>query len=151
MDNRLEWRGFFASVMMAYYGGHVMRAHEKTEAFAGSYGPVPYYFMDSWDPETNPDSKTPGWGRYSSTSIGQEPQYGNNSIYKASFLKIRNIVFGYGFPTEWLRHVAVNGASLQFQINNVGFIWRANKAGIDPETLGASLPTSYVFTLNINL
>lgn len=151
MDNRLEWRGFFASVMMAYYGGHVMRAHEETEAFAGSYGPVPYYFMDSWDPETNPDSKTPGWGRYSSTSIGQEPQYGNNSIYKASFLKIRNIVFGYGFPTELLRHVAVNRASLQFQINNVGFIWRANKAGIDPETLGASLPTSYVFTLNINL
>lgn len=151
MDNRLEWRGFFASAMLAYYGGHVMRAHEETEAFAGSYGPVPYYFANSWDPDTNPGSQSPGWGRYGSTSIGQEPQYGNNSIHKADFLKIRNIVLGYSFPAEWLRHIAVNRASLQFQMNNVGFIWRANKAGIDPETLGASLPESYVFTLNLNL
>lgn len=151
IDNRFEWNGFYLSVMMAYYGGHIMRAHAETERFPGTYGPVPYYFINSWDPQTNPDSSTPGWGRYSSTVVGSEPSHGNNSIYNADFLKVRNIVIGYSFPKEWLRHAFINRASIQFQINNPGFIWRANNIKVDPETLGVSAPASYVFTLNLNL
>lgn len=151
MDNRVMWNGFSLSLMMVYYGGHVMRTHIMSETFAGTYGPVPYYFIDSWDPDTNPDSKVPGWGQYSSTALGSEPRYGNNSVYKADFLKIRNIVLGYDFPQEWMRKIHVNKAHLQFQINNPGFIWRNNDINVDPETLTVSVPTSYVFTLNVNL
>lgn len=150
MDNRFEWNGFHLSVLMAYYGGHVMRANPETETFAGTYGPIASYFVDSWSPE-NPNSVHPGWGEYSSTSIGSEPRYGNNSIHKADFLKIRDIVLGYQFPKEWLAPLHINRANLQFQVTNPGFIWRANKQNIDPETLGVSLPASYVFTLNLNL
>ena len=107
--------------------------------------------MDSWDPDTNPTGKAPGFGQYSSKATGSEPRYGDNSVFKADFLKIRNIVLAYAFPKEWLRHIAVNGARLQFQVNNPGFIWRRNNIGVDPETLGVSNPTSYVFTLNLNI
>lgn len=151
MDNRFTWNGFSLSVMMVYYGGHVMRTHQQIETFAGTYGPVGLYFMDSWDPDTNPTGKAPGFGQYSSTAIGNEPHYGDNSVFKADFLKIRNIVLAYAFPKEWLRHIAVNSARLQFQVNNPGFIWRRNNIGVDPETLGVSNPTSYVFTLNLNI
>ena len=149
LDNRIEWNGFHLSMLVAYYGGHVMRALAETETFAGSYGPIASYFLNSWTPE-NPTS-TPGWGEYSSTSLGSEPSNGNNSVHKADFIKIRNIVIGYSFPKEWLAPCKINRANLQFQINNPGFIWRANKVNVDPETLGVSLPASYVFTLNLNL
>lgn len=150
LDNRFEWNGISLSVMMAYYGGHVMRALPEVETFAGTYGVIESYFGNSWSPD-NDNSLTPGWGQYSSQSIGSEPNNGNNSIHKADFIKLRNIVLGYSFPKEWLAPCHINRANLQFQINNPGFIWRANKVNVDPETLGVSLPASYVFTLNLNL
>lgn len=151
MDNRLSWNGFTLSLMMVYYGGHVMRTHQQVEKLAGEYGPVDYYFIDSWDPETNPTGTAPGWGQYSTKAPGTESSHSNISVYKADFLKVRNIVLGYDFPQEWLRHVRVNRARLLFQVNNPGFLWRKNDIDVDPETLSVSLPTSYVFTLNVNL
>lgn len=149
IDNRLEWNGFHLSMLVAYYGGHVMIANPETETFAGTYGPVANYFVNSWTPENQ--SLHPGWGEYSSQSLGMEPSTGNNAVYKADFMKIRNIVIGYSFPKEWIAPCKISRANLQFQINNPGFIWRANKAKVDPETLGVSIPASYVFTLNLNL
>lgn len=149
IDNRLEWNGFHLSMLVAYYGGHVMLANPETEVFAGSYGPVANYFVNSWTPENQ--ELHPGWGEYSSQSLGMEPSTGNNAVHKADFVKIRNIVIGYSFPKEWIAPCKISRANLQFQINNPGFIWRANKIKVDPETLGVSLPASYVFTLNLNL
>lgn len=152
MDNRFEWNGFSLSMMMAYYGGHVMRALPETEEFGGTYrynGTVSSYFIDSWTPERPTDH--PGYGQYGSNAIGSEPMYGNNSIHKADFLKIRNIVLGYSFPREWFTGTSVNRVALQFQINNPWTVWKANKVNVDPETLGVRLPSSYVFTLNVNL
>lgn len=152
MDNRFEWNGLSLSVMMAYYGGHVMRALPEEETFGGLYtytGPIASYFWNSWTPENK--SEHPGYGQYGSTALGLEPRYGNNSIHKADFLKIRNIVLGYTFPREWFQGTSINRLALLFQVNNPCFIWRANKVKVDPETLGVSLPASYVFTLNVNL
>ena len=153
LDNRFHFYGFTLAVMMAYYGGHKMRALAETETFAGTYGPIASYFLNSWTPE-NP-TNTPGWGQYSSSSLGSEPSYSNISVRKADFIKIRNIVLGYNMPKEWIRSLGINRLNLQFQINNPCFIWRANKVKVDPETLtsnnGVSLPASYVFTLNVNL
>lgn len=152
LDNRFSFYGFTLSVMMAYYGGHVMRALPETETFAGTYGPIASYFLNSWTPE-NPTS-TPGWGQYSSTSLGSEPNYGNIAVRKADFIKIRNIVLGWTVPQPWLHYIGASRAMLQFQVNNPCFLWRANKVHVDPETLtsnnGVSLPASYVFSLNIN-
>lgn len=154
MDNRFEWNGFSLSMMMAYYGGHVMRALAETETYSfygytSPTGPISGYFANSWTPE-NP-TNTPGYGQYGNFSPNDVAKYGNNSIHKADFLKIRNIVLGYTFPREWFTGTSINRVALQFQINNPWTVWKANKVNVDPETLGVRLPTSYVFTLNVNL
>ncbi len=152
MDNRFQWNGFYLSVMMTYYGGHVMRALAEREVFGGNYtyqGTIASYFQHSWTPENK--TVHPGWGQYGSSAIGSEPSYGNNAIHKADFLKIRNIVLGYSLPMEWLASLGINRCSLQFQIDNLGAVWKANKVGVDPETLGIRNPTTYTFTLNLNL
>lgn len=153
MDNRLEWNGFSLSVMMAYYGGHVMRALTENETFGGAYiyaGPIPSYFLRSWTPD-NTDTTAPGWGQYGGSALTYEDRNSDFSVRKADFLKIRNIVFGYTFPHEWLSGWGINRLALQFQVTNPCTLWKANKVNVDPETLGVRVPASYIFTLNVNL
>lgn len=149
MDNRFEWNGISLSVMMVYYGGHVMRCLQETEYGQGSIaGALPSYLVNSWTPQ-HPTS-TPGFGQYGSTSIGNESYYGNNSIYNASFLKIRNIVLGYEFPKEMLHHLSLNRLAFNIQVDNPKALWTANKKGIDPETLGVRTRSNYIFSIFVN-
>jgi TonB-linked SusC/RagA family outer membrane protein len=149
MDNRLEWNGFSLSIMLAYYGGHVMRCLQEREVSSSSMGGTqPLYLLNSWTPE-NPTS-TPGFGQYGSSSIGNESYNGNNSVYSASFLKIRNIVFGYEFPRAWVNRMKLTRLALNFQIDNPKALWTANGKGIDPETLGVRTRSNYTFSVFVN-
>ena len=150
MDNTVRWNGFSLSVLMAYYGGHVMRALEENETFgAGDGAAVPSYFLNAWTPE-NP-TNTPGIGRYASTSIGSEPRYSDISVRKADFLKVRNIVIGYDLPESFIKPLGINRLALRFQIDNPKYLWVKNDVGVDPETLGIRNPSSFIFGLNVNL
>ena len=160
LDNRFTWNGLSLSVLMAYYGGHVMRALTEAETFGVAQGAaVPSYFLNAWTPE-NP-TNTPGIGRYSSGAIGREPSTSDISVRNASFLKIRNIVLGYELPENWARKIGASRVNLQFQVDNIPAVWTAfrpyktmpyydKSVRVDPETLGIPRPTSYIFGLHIN-
>ena len=149
MDNSVKWNGFSFSILMAYYGGHKMRALAEEETYMIPSTAIASYFLNAWTPEH--PTNTPGIGRYSSYSLGSEPRYADKSVYKADFLKIRNIVFGYDFPKAWIGKLGINRLSLRFQIDNPKYLWVANKVHVDPETLGIRNQSSYIFGININL
>lgn len=148
MDNSVRWNGFSFSILMAYYGGHKMRALTEDETFAVPTTAIKSYFLNAWTPE-NP-TNTPGIGRYGSKLIGAETTHSNTSIHHADFLKIRNIVFGYDFPQQWIKHLGMNRLTLRFQIDNPKYLWVANDVHVDPETLGLRNPSSFIFGLNVN-
>lgn len=149
MDNSVRWNGFSFSILMAYYGGHMMRALAHNETFSSTWSTaIASYFLNAWTPEHPTD--IPGIGRYASTATGSETTYSNNAIHHADFLKIRNIVLGYDFPQEWFRGTGINRLSLRFQIDNPKYLWVANDVHVDPETLGLRNPSSYIFGLNIS-
>lgn len=148
MDNSVRWNGFSFSILMAYYGGHMMRALAETETFGVPATTINSYFLNAWTPE-NP-TNTPGIGRYASTAVGSEPGYSDISIHHADFLKIRNIVFGYDFPQQWIKHLGMNRLTLRFQIDTPKYLWVANSVHVDPETLGLRNPSSFIFGLNVN-
>lgn len=148
MDNSVRWNGFSFSILMAYYGGHKMRALTENETFKVPTAAINSYFLNAWTPE-NP-TNTPGIGRYGSNSLGSETRYSDISIHRADFLKIRNIVLGYDFPQQWIKHLGMNRLTLRFQIDNPKYLWVANDVHVDPETLGLRNPSSFIFGLNIN-
>lgn len=148
-DNTFGWYGFQLNFVLAYYGGHKMRALPHTETFGTGSGLLASYFINSWTPENHSD--IPGIGKYSSTALGSEPTYANNAIHDASFLKLRTLTLSYTFPEKWLKPIGFSGLSLRFQVNNLGALWKANKVGVDPETLGIRNPASYTVGLNFNL
>lgn len=149
MDNTFRYCGFSLSVLMAYYGGHKMRALEELELGGMPIQSIPSYFLNAWTPETH--TRTPGLGRYSSTSLGSEPRYSDISVRDADFLKIRNIVVGYDLPLQWVSTLGLNRVSIRLQIDNPKYLWVKNKVNVDPETLGIRNPSSYIFGININL
>ena len=160
LDNRFTWNGLSLNILMAYYGGHVMRALNEIETFGVAQGAaVPSYFLNAWTPEH--PTETPGIGRYSSYSLGSEQRYSDISVKNASFLKVRNIVFGYELPENWARKIGATRVNLQFQIDNLPALWTAYKpwkeksyygkeVRFDPETLGIPRQSSYIFGLHIN-
>ena len=148
MDNSVRWNGFSVSILMAYYGGHKMRVLQEKETFGVPTTALASYFLNAWTPE-NP-TNTPGIGRYSSNTLGSESFYGNVYVHDADFLKIRNIVLGYDFPSQWIKNLGMNRLTLRFQIDNPKALWVKNDVGVDPETLGIRNPSSYIFGLNVN-
>lgn len=156
MDNRLSWRGFSLNILMAYYGGHKMRALQEL-----NYGyspmlpilfqrPINSYYLNAWTPE-NP-TNTPGFGIYGSQIPYNSNQEMNTDrfVRDADFLKIRNIVLAYDMPSQWLKPLGLQRVSLRFQIDNPKYLWVKNKVDVDPETLGVRRPSSYIFGVNVN-
>lgn len=149
MSNQFSWNGFSLGFTMVYYGGHKMRALIKNEASQFPTTAIASYFADAWTPEHKTDNPSLGEWAPSATSI--EPQYGDNAIYPADFLKIRNVILGYELPASILRGWGINRFSLRFQIDNPKYLWIKNDMHVDPETLGVRNPTSYMFGININI
>lgn len=148
LDNRFSWKGLSLSVLMAYYGGHMMYALCEDEIGSIPRGAVESYFVNAWTPEHKTD--VPGIGQYSSSSTSSCTHYSNKTLYDASFLKIRNVVLSYELPQNWAKKISADRLNVQFQIDNPKALWTANKVGVDPETLGIRTRSSYIFGLHVN-
>ncbi|KLT67067.1 SusC/RagA family TonB-linked outer membrane protein [Pedobacter sp. BMA] len=152
MENQITWKGFSLNILMVYYGGHHMYANQVQSQLFPSNLPVRSWYLDAWTP-SNPGTNVPGIWEYNA-SVSTNPTVQNNTdlfVHRADFLKIRNLVVGYDVPRSNVSKIGLKGLGLRFQMNNLPAIWKSNDIGVDPETLGIRLPTSYVFGLNINL
>lgn len=151
LDNQISWKGFSLGFLASYYGGHHMFAQPHVERFSSTWSsPIPSFYTNSWTPENKTD--IPGLGQWANASmIDAAPDTSTDCVYDASFIKIRNITFGYDLPKRFIHKIGINNCSLRFQINDPAAIWRANKSGIDPETLSIRKQSSYVVGLNINI
>ena len=78
------------------------------------------------------------------------------NIEDGDHIRLREVSLSYDLPEQWLRKVRISSASLGFTVTNLGLIWRANGADIDPDFIPNSnslemAPTpSYNFSLNLN-
>jgi hypothetical protein len=77
----------------------------------------------------------------------------SNSVFDASFLRIREVQLGYTInDRNILRQLPFKSIRAVAQINNV-YLWKANKSGIDPEAVSGSLfqlPEPKVVTFGLN-
>lgn len=151
MENQLSWKGFSLNLLMVYYGGHYMRANPVQISGSPAGGPVRSWYLNAWTP-TNTNTNIPGIWEFNNSG-GTQPAVQNNTdvfVHAADFLKIRNFVLGYDLPRASVSKIGLNNLRLRFQVNNLPALWKSNDIGIDPETLGIRLPTSYVFGINFN-
>lgn len=94
-----------------------------------------------------------GGGAY--WSISSDSESGSNNYVDASFVRVKNITFGYSLPRKLLSNIGVSNLRLYVNVLNP-FVFTDYK-GFDPEWASASLsdgsggPSSVTYQFGINL
>jgi hypothetical protein len=84
-------------------------------------------------------------------------QYSDVNVLSSDYVRLREVSLSYELPTGWVTKAMAKSASVGFGVRNLGLIWKANKAGYDPDFVGYasstySLPAarSYNFSFRLN-
>ncbi|MDX5340184.1 MAG: TonB-dependent receptor [Cyclobacteriaceae bacterium] len=130
MTNRFAYKGFDFSFFIFTRQGSMIRSvfHTSNNNLFGRYNNLD---VDYWTPN-NPTNA------YPRPNENQEfPKYNSSmSLFDGSFVKVRNINFGYTFNEVVLKKLGLSSLRLYSSIQNP-FIWseyRSVHKGIDPET-----------------
>ncbi len=157
----ITWKGFSLSGMFALYGGHYMRATMEDWGHGGTqYGynsmeePLPAAYLNYWNATDKNSAVANGYPGYQ--TIGT-PDYIDQTVMHADYIKLRNVVLGYRFSKRICDVIGVRGMRLRIQVNNVA-TWVRNSQGIDPEAVNpvtgyaiAKPCRSYTMSVGINL
>lgn len=151
ITNRFSYKNFDVSFFLFGRFGQMIVSgfHQDNNALAGRYQQIK---VDYWTPN-NPNAEFPR-----PFSNQEFPQYRQTLIYfDGSFIKMRNINFGYTFNSTVAKKFGMESLRLFSSIQQP-FIWSSfisKYNGVDPETSGTSVnngatPSTRVFTVGIN-
>lgn len=158
-DFNFDWKGFDLRLFFQGVGKRDWYPNGGNHYFWGIYAQpwanVQKHNLDHWTPE-NPNAYYPRVKAYIAESTGSElaaPQ--TRYMQDASFLRLKNITFGYTLPRALTQKVRLDNVRLYFSGEN---LWVKNnlKANLDPELMdndnGRAYPLqkSFTFGLNIN-
>jgi hypothetical protein len=84
------------------------------------------------------------------TNTARDVFYSNAriNVYRADNIRLQDIKLTYEFSkTKW-HNIPTTTIRVYFYMNNIGLLWKANKAGIDPDFInGYATPRSYTIGL----
>lgn len=161
---QISWNGLTLEAMFAFYGGHYMRtgAERWDNSLGSESGYTAFMGMGSVNSEMlkywEGDKTYPGNG-YKMTDYAtvNYTSYFESNVVHADYMKLRNLVLTYAFPSSICRKIGFDNLRLRFQMNNV-CTWARNSLGIDPEAINmtsgsryARTPRSYTMSLYFNL
>ena len=152
ITNRFTYKGFDLSFFVfARIGQTILsRFHQNSNALAGRYGQIK---VDYWTPN-NPTNEFPR------PNVNQEfPVYNTAIIYfDGSFVKVRNINFGYTFTPALAQKMGLQSLRLYTSIQQpfIFSSYRTKYNGVDPETSDGNInndvtPATRITTFGLNV
>lgn len=104
--------------------------------------------LDAWTPQ-NPDATIPALSR---SDVNNEKRVSTYYVENGSFLKLRNIQFGYNLPKSVTSKLHMQKLRFYVSAQNLLTIKSKNFTGVDPENpnYGYPIPVSLTFGLNVN-
>lgn len=130
MTNRFNYKGFDLSFFVFGRFGSMIRSqfHQSFNSLFGRYNNLA---VDYWTPN-NPTNA------YPRPNQNQEfPKYNSSmSLFDGTFVKVRNINFGYNFSSDIAKKIGLTSLRLYSSIQNPFIFseYRKVHKGIDPET-----------------
>lgn len=83
--------------------------------------------------------------------------YADINVLKGDYIRLREISLSYALPKNLLTALKIEKVNLTGSVSNLGLIWTANKAGIDPDfanfvgnTTNLRPVPTYNFSVNVN-
>lgn len=77
--------------------------------------------------------------------------YSNILVEKGDNIRFQDINFSYEFDHDLYKWIPFKKTSLYGYINNIGFIWRANKDKIDPDYIYQPYPTPTTYSIGLKI
>lgn len=146
-----SWKGFDLSVLFQGVAGR--------KNYVSGAGVIPFasgsiitqeYIDGMWTEENPYGAKNP---RLYYADMGGTRNTRSNSYFlrDASYLRLKNLSFGYTFPTQWTRKAAIEKLRLFFSGDNLATF--TPYEGLDPENGGGFLtyPQNKIFSFGINV
>jgi len=148
ITNRFSYGGFDLSFLIYARQGQFLRSDYHNLGGNNWQGRYNSLNLDYWTPD-NPTNAFP------LPDAGESPLYSDAVRYfDGSFIKIKNIAFGYNFPSSLLSRVGLSSLRLYTTVNNA--LTFADYDWVDPETsngiVGSGSPlttATYIFGLNL--
>ncbi|MDR6337840.1 TonB-linked SusC/RagA family outer membrane protein [Filimonas zeae] len=147
-QNTFSYKGFDLGIYMIVRWGQMINAE-----FMGRYNPDGagngLAFMDYWTPE-NPSNDFP---RASKSPLNSYAGYQSLSFVDGSFMKIKNVTFGYTFPKNVTEKMRLGNLRVYATGSNLFTFTKSHLLrNYDPERGGATddpLTRQFVFGLNV--
>ncbi|WP_242691453.1 TonB-dependent receptor [Desertivirga arenae] len=126
--NRISYKSFSLTALATYsYGGDIFYLADVQNMDLASATNKGVRILDRWTPE-NAGSSRPrlllGQSSFAYTA--------SNSVYDASFIKLKSLTFGYQLPINIRQKLKLTGASAYVSATNLFTL--TNYPGVDPET-----------------
>lgn len=160
ITNRFEYKGFdLSAILFARIGQTILSGfHQSTNQLAGRYQQIK---VDYWTP-LNPTNEFP------QPNKDQEFPVNNTALifFDGSFVKLRNINFGYTFQPKIIQKMGLESLRLfsSIQQPKIWSEYRTKYNGVDPETgnentgsgqaqsvAGSTVPATKVITFGLNI
>lgn len=103
--------------------------------------------LDAWTP-SNPNSDIPALTR---SDVNNEKRVSTYYVEDGSFLKLRNIQFGYTLPVKITSKAHINKLRFYVSAQNLLTIKSKNFTGVDPENPNYGYPIATNVTFGVNL
>lgn len=148
LRNDFSYRNWRLSFNIVYSWGYYFRkpALSYTNAFSSSLSASPVLHGDyaqRWQqPGDEIRTNIPSMVYPAVSARDEFYQYAAINVEKGDHIRLRDVRIDYNLPlrkTGWIRACRIYG-----YINNIGILWRANHAGIDPDNItGYPTPRSF--------
>ena len=154
LNNDFSWKGFNLNIFFqAITGGDMLNLAKMELNILSGNTNATTDALQRWTP-TNTNTNVP------KAAAGRSPRTSTRFVEDGSFVRLKNISFGYDFPTSLLKRFKISTARVFVSGQN---LWTyTNYSGVDPEVayqssntnLGldfGSYPNTISYTLGINL
>jgi len=146
-----SYKGFFLDALFTFSAGayrYDPNLQEMMDIRNATFFPVSTDLFNAWTPN-NQETNVPALNAANLDAQDISDRF----LRDASFLRLRNVSFGYNFPSKYLENVFINSLRIRVQAENY-FTWTKWR-GFDPESVVSSLvnpyPTPKIFTFGIDI
>ncbi|MEH6304247.1 SusC/RagA family TonB-linked outer membrane protein [Olivibacter sp. CPCC 100613] len=70
-------------------------------------------------------------------------------VEKGDNIRLQDVQLIYSLPKKWLNKIALQALDVYMNMRNVGILWRANKAGLDPDAVSAAALQPRIFSIGL--
>lgn len=150
LRNTLTYKDLEISFNITYRLGYYFRRNSFTNLALQSYIVHGDYYNRWQNPGDEIKTNVPSFLYPANSLASRYYQFSEVLVEKGDHIRLQDISLAYQIRTAFLRDINIKGLKVFVYANNIGLIWKANDAGLDPDFPTTRPIRTLAFGLNCN-